>query len=96
MPALYVSRSLFAANDYPKQDVRILVEEETTADPNMDFTLEGSELVFNNRDEMKVPFQVVIRSSASGKKIVLRLDYGYTDVCKPEYRKADKLEITIK
>ncbi len=93
---LYVSRSLFAANDYPKQDVRILVEEETTADPNTDFTLEGSELVFNNRDEMKVPFQVVIRSSASGKKIVLRLDYGYTDVCKPEYRKADKLEITIK
>ena len=41
---LYVSRSLFAANDYPKQDVRILVEEETTADPNMDFTLAMQQL----------------------------------------------------
>ena len=93
---LYVFRSLFAANDHPKQTVRILVEEETTADPDTDFKLEASELAFNNRDEMKVPFQVVIRSSASGKKIVLRLDYGYTDVCKPEYRKADKLVIKIK
>lgn len=93
---LYVFRSSFAANDHPKQTVRILVEEETTADPDTDFKLEGSELAFNKREEMRVPFQVVIRSSASGKKIVLRLDYGYTDVCKPEYRKADKLVIKIK
>lgn len=93
---LLVCRSPFAAEVYPKQTVRILVEEETTAVPDTDFKLEGSELAFHSRDETKIPFRVVIRSSASGKRIVLRLDYGYRDVCKPEYRKEDKLVIKIK
>lgn len=93
---LYVSRTPFAADEYPKQSVRILVEEETTADRSADFKLEGSELTFQNRNELKVPFRIVIRSSASGKKIVLRLEYGYADVCNPEYRQADRLVIHIR
>lgn len=48
---------------------------------------------FGGREKLKLPFQLPSRSSASGKRIVLRLDYGCTDECRPEHRKADRLVI---
>lgn len=48
---------------------------------------------FGGLEELKLPFQLQSRSSVSGKRIVLRLDYGYTDECRSEHRKADRLVV---
>lgn len=64
-------------------------------DVSADYAAERSCRVttFSGREELKLPFQLQSRSSVSGKRIVLRLDYGYTDECRPEHRKADKLVV---
>ena len=45
---------------------------------------------------LQLPLRVNISGGTSGKKIVLRLDYGYYDECSPESRKGDKLIIKVK
>lgn len=67
-------------------------------DVSADYAAERSCRVtaFSGSEELKLPFQLQIRSSASGKRIVLRLDYGYTDECRPEYRKADRLVVEVR
>lgn len=64
-------------------------------DVSADYAAERSCRVtaFGGLEELKLPFQLQSRSSVSGKRIVLRLDYGYTDECRSEHRKADRLMV---
>lgn len=90
---LCISRSLFAARDYPKQRVNIVVDETlSTAVQGVDFDYAPRSLEFNKTWEE--PFTVNI-FSAGGKTIVLKLDYGYTKECPLERRKSDRLTIKI-
>lgn len=93
---LYVARNPYAAREHPGQTAWIVVDETSSAVPDTDFKLGCREFAFGGREELKLPFQLQIRSSASGKRIVLRLDYGYTDECRPEYRKADRLVVEVR
>lgn len=94
---LLVVRNAFAAAEHPRQTVGIVVDEElTTADPATDFSLDRQTLTFPDRQTLQLPLQIAVRSSAAGKKIVLRLDYEYYDECPLDGRKCDRLTITIK
>lgn len=93
---LLITRNAFAAKTHPKQTVKVVVEESlSTAKPGGDFTLSEQIFSFSNKDALQLPLQVNIQSGTSGKKIVLRLDYGYYDECKLEGREGDKLTIMI-
>lgn len=93
---LLIVRNAFAAEKHPKQSVKVIVEENlSTAKLDVDFSLDQQVSNFMNKDALHLPLQVNIHGGASGKKIVLRLDYGYNDECQLEGRKADKLTIKI-
>ena len=93
---LLVIRNGFAAERHPKQTVKVLVEESlSTAKVGTDFSLDQQVFDFQNENTLKLPLRVNIRNS-SGKKIVLRLEYGYYDECRSDGRKADKLTIKVK
>ena len=64
-------------------------------DVSADYAAERScrATAFGGLEALKLPFQLQSRSSASGKRIVLRLAYGYTDECRSEHRKADRLVV---
>ena len=94
---LLVTRNAFAAKAHPKQTVKVIVEENlSTAKPGGDFILSEQVFNFRNKDVLQLPLRVTISGGTSGKKIVLRLDYGYYDECSPESRKGDKLIIKVK
>ena len=94
---LLVTRNAFAAKAHPKQTVKVIVEENlSTAKPGGDFILSEQVFNFRNKDVLQLPLRVNISGGTSGKKIVLRLDYGYYDECSPESRKGDKLIIKVK
>lgn len=94
---LMVMRNGFAAERHPEQTVKIVIEENlSTAESGTDFTLDSQVLEFRNKNTIQLPLRVNIHGSASGKKIVLRLDYGYYDECRPDGRKADKLTVKIR
>lgn len=93
---LLVVRNAFAAKDHPDQTVKIEVFEDlSTAKLGEDFTLDTQNLKFSGKGSVQLPLQMSISSGTSGKKIVLRLDYGYYDECSLEGRNADQLEINI-
>lgn len=94
---LLIARNAFAAKTHPKQTVKVVVEESlSTAKLGSDFTLSEQIFSFKNKDALNIPLQVNIHGGTSGKKIVLRLDYGYYDECNLEGREGDKLTIKIK
>lgn len=94
---LLVCRNVFAAAEHPLQTVRIEVDERlSTAEFGTDFNLDRQELTFQQKESLQLPLQVTLRSSAAGKKIVLRLDYAYYDECPLDGRRSDRLTITIK
>lgn len=93
---LFIGRNVFAANEYPEQTVRIVVDEyRTTADPETDFSFNQHVLNFPNKNALQLPLQATIHSGAAGKKIVLLLDYGYYDKCPQNGRRCDRLTINV-
>lgn len=94
---LLVTRNAFAAKTHPKQTVKVVVEENlSTAKLGGDFVLNEQVFNFKSKDALQLPLRVNINGGTSGKKIVLRLDYGYYDECSLESRKGDKLTIKVK
>ncbi len=92
---LQVWRNAFAAKDYPRQNVRIVVDRKlSTAEEGRDFSISQSNLDFNGKDNTSIPVSINIHSTA-GKKIVLQLVYEYYNECPAETRRADRLKIDI-
>ncbi len=93
---LLIGRNVFAANEHPKQTVRIVVDEyHTTANPETDFSFDQQVLNFPNKNVLQLPLQVTIHSGAAGKIIALRLDYEYYDECPQNGRRCDRLIINV-
>lgn len=93
---IYVMRNLFVANDHPRQNVKIVVDEkQSSAIEGVDFTISESSLNFKNKEAIRVPLTINIHSQAK-KTIVLQLAYEYYKECPAEGRKVDRLKIKIK
>lgn len=93
---LLVMRNAFSAQEYPKQTAKIIVEEgPERAKLGTDFSLNTQTFNFPEKSTTSLPLQVQILGSASGKKIVLKLDYPYYDVC-PEVTRTNTLTIDVK
>lgn len=93
---IYVMRNLFAANDHPRQNVKIVVDEkQSTAIAGVDFIIPETNLNFKNKETIRLPVTINIHSETK-KTIVLRLVYEYYNECPAEGRKADRLKIKIK
>lgn len=93
---LFVTRNNAAANHHPKQTAQIVVDEEkSTAIAGTDFTISEQTFNFIGKNNVNLPFVINTRA-ATGKVIVLQLNYAYYDECPADGRKVDRLKIKIK
>lgn len=93
---LVVLRSVVVAEQkYATQTASLLVGASSTASVGADFEISTTSLRFG-KGQHSLPVTVTAKPSAAGKTIVLKLDYGYADVCPKEGRKADVLTITVR
>lgn len=85
-----------ASPHFPKQTAKIVVDsEKSTAVMGTDFTLSETAFKFNGRDDFYQPFVLDVKA-ASGKKIVLRIDYEYYKESPVDEREKDELTINVK
>lgn len=83
---------------YPQQQARIMVDKtRSTAKEGTDFKLTGTDVAFGGGDQIIWEWQleVLARNPAESKKIVLKLDYGYEDLCPSAGRSLNVLTITL-
>ena len=92
---LFVARQLALANANPKQEVKIVVDGSSTAEQGKDFNLDKKSFSFKNADATQMPVTLSVNGNTRGKRIVLRLEYGYDNIAPHENRKADILTINI-
>ena len=93
--ALTISREAYvAARKYSTQKATIKIEPTSTAQRGADFDISATSLHFK-KGVYSLPLVVTTNQSARGKTIVLRLEYGYTDVSPKEGRKFDVLTIYV-
>ncbi|MGN0092744.1 MAG: hypothetical protein ACI35M_06710 [Alistipes sp.] len=92
---LTVSRDAYVAErKYPAQKATIKIESSSTAQKGIDFDISTTSLRFK-KGVYSLPVLVTTNPSAASKTIVLRLEYGYTDVSPKEERKFDTLTIHV-
>ncbi len=93
---LIVTRNIdIAERKYVVQTATLLVDNSSTASVGTDFEISATSIRFS-KGQYSTPVTITTRPSASGKTIVLKLDYDYTDVCPKNQRTSDILTITVK
>lgn len=93
--ALTASRNSYVADrKYGTQKATINIVSSSTARQGTDFDISTTSLRFK-KGVYSLPVSVTTTPSAKGKTIILRLDYGYTDVSPKEGRKYDTFTINV-